>query len=84
MVVDENTNKTSNGRANWIFVPFSDKNTEKAKNLFAKPLALRMLKLKKLSQQLQGYNLEYNKTNEMKNIERIKKNHYNRLLVTIN
>jgi len=48
MTVDPSMKKTPQGKANWIFVPLSQRNTEKAASIFKKPLSFRMLKLKKL------------------------------------
>lgn len=50
--VDEDQKKTPNGKSNWIFVPLSEKNQQKVNEIFSKPLSLRMLKLKKLSQSI--------------------------------
>jgi hypothetical protein len=48
MTTDPSVKKTSIGKANWIFVPLSQRNTEKAASIFKQPLSFRMLKLKKL------------------------------------
>ena len=50
MMVDETQKTSSNGKSNWIFVPLSDYNQKKAREIFSKPLSLRMLKLKRIAQ----------------------------------
>lgn len=49
MTVDESQKKTQNEKANWIFVPLSEKNQQKAQDFFSKPISLRMLKLKRIA-----------------------------------
>tara|TARA_B110000285_G_C14927657_1_gene515824 strand:+ start:411 stop:545 length:135 start_codon:yes stop_codon:yes gene_type:complete len=38
MKVDDTIKTSPSGRANWIFVPLSEKNAAKAKTIFRKPL----------------------------------------------
>ena len=52
MRVDETQKVTPNGKANWMFVPLSEKNTLKAKSIFQKPLELRLAKLKQLNREI--------------------------------
>jgi len=52
MVVDETQLKTPGGKANWIFVPMSEKNMLKAQSIFEKPLSLRIAKLNQLNQEI--------------------------------
>ena len=50
--VDPNQKKTTNGKANWVFAPLSDKNMKIAGGLLQKPIKVRMKKLKILSLQI--------------------------------
>ena len=38
MRVDQSISTSPSGRTNWILVPLSEKNIEKAKSIFSKPL----------------------------------------------
>jgi len=38
MKVDDTIKTSPSGRTNWIFVPLSEKNANKAKSVFSKPL----------------------------------------------
>lgn len=55
MTVDPNQKKTTTQQANWIFVPLSEKNQQKASEFFSKPISLRMLKLKRLAMSIQYF-----------------------------
>ena len=83
MVVDQTQKKTNNGRANWIFVPLSEKNVQKAMEIFEKPLQFRIGKLAKLAQEIEE--LKRAIDTEQRGAELKKKSGiYNKLLVTIN
>lgn len=43
--VSEEANRNDRGTTNWVFVKLSDANQDKAKVLFQRPLALRLMKL---------------------------------------
>ena len=51
-------NQKNNGKANWIFVPLSSKNIKKAESIFSKPITLRFLKLRKLSESIKALSNE--------------------------
>lgn len=83
--VDSSQKLTQSGKANWIFVPFSLRNQEKAKNMFQRPLAMRVFKLQKLSQQIQFLSLKGQKiTSEEEQQKKLIAKNYNQLLITIN
>ena len=82
--IDESQKKTANGKANWVFVPLSDKNKEKAASIFNKPLSFRMLKLKRLHEEIDLMRSFNSKEESDKLILKKKAVNYNKLLITVN